>query len=153
MSTQRDEIRYTIKQASQLSGLPASTLRYYESIGIIDSVARDKSSGHRTYTQDDINVIDAIACLSATGMPLDDMRLYLANRQKGTGTADAQLRLLKAQARRLKDEQSFIKLRRDYVALKINYWQAVKMGDHAQIERLVEQSRTLATALKFPKLR
>lgn len=39
MSPQRDEIRYTIKQASQLSGLPASTLRYYESIGIIGAFA------------------------------------------------------------------------------------------------------------------
>lgn len=64
MSTQSSKF-YTIKEASQLSGLPSSTLRYYESIGIIQSVARDGSSGHRTYTQEDINTIDAIACLSA----------------------------------------------------------------------------------------
>ena len=49
MSTQSNKF-YTIKEASQLSGLPSSTLRYYESIGIIQSVARDGSSGHRTYT-------------------------------------------------------------------------------------------------------
>ena len=46
MSTQSSKF-YTIKEASQLSGLPSSTLRYYESIGIIQSVARGGSSAHR----------------------------------------------------------------------------------------------------------
>lgn len=34
-----------------ISGLPESTLRYYEQIGIIASIARDPSSGHRAYSE------------------------------------------------------------------------------------------------------
>ena len=30
-----------------ISGLPESTLRYYEQIGIISPITRDPSSGHR----------------------------------------------------------------------------------------------------------
>lgn len=44
---------YSIKEAAALTGLPASTLRYYESIGVIEPVGRGESSGHRAYTDDD----------------------------------------------------------------------------------------------------
>ena len=67
-----------------ISGLPESTLRYYEQIGIIAPIARDPSSGHRAYTNEDIQSLVTISCLSATGMPLDAMREYLKNRFDGT---------------------------------------------------------------------
>ncbi|RRN58472.1 MerR family DNA-binding transcriptional regulator, partial [Caulobacter sp. 602-1] len=37
----------TIREASMISGLPESTLRYYEQSGIIAPITRDQSSGHR----------------------------------------------------------------------------------------------------------
>lgn len=37
---------HSIREASMISGLPESTLRYYEQIGIIDPIARDPSSSH-----------------------------------------------------------------------------------------------------------
>ena len=58
-----------------ISGLPESTLRYYEQIGIIDPIARDPSSGHRVYSDKDIESLTTIACLAATGMPLESMRV------------------------------------------------------------------------------
>ena len=42
---------YTIKEAAALTGLPASTLRYYESIGVIAPVGRGATSGHRVYDE------------------------------------------------------------------------------------------------------
>lgn len=38
---------HTIREASMISGLPESTLRYYEQIGIIAPITRDPSSEHR----------------------------------------------------------------------------------------------------------
>lgn len=38
---------HTIREASMISGLPESTLRYYEQVGIIVPITRDPSSGHR----------------------------------------------------------------------------------------------------------
>ena len=45
-----------------ISGLPESTLRYYEQIGIIAPIARDPSSGHRAYTDEDIQSLVTISC-------------------------------------------------------------------------------------------
>jgi len=67
MSTQAKQ-NYTIQEATKLTGLTSSTLRYYETIGLIPPVQRDSSSKYRVYSEDDINYIVSIACLSATGM-------------------------------------------------------------------------------------
>ncbi len=74
---------YTIKDAAKISGLPESTLRYYETIGLIDPIQRDASSKYRVYSEDDVNLVVAVACLNATGLSIDDMRQYLKNRERG----------------------------------------------------------------------
>jgi DNA-binding transcriptional MerR regulator len=144
-------LTYTIKEASGLSGLPESTLRYYETIGIIDAIKRDASSKHRVYDEDDLNIIVAIACLSATGMSLDDMRAYLKNRDQGVKAADKQVGLLEAQKRKLAAEAHFLKFRRAYVDLKIGYWQAVGSGQTKEAESIAKQARVIADELKLPK--
>jgi DNA-binding transcriptional MerR regulator len=141
---------YSVKEASRLSGLRDSTLRYYETIGIIRPIERDASSKHRVYSQDDLNIIDAIACLNATGMPLDDMRAYLRNRNKGEEGADDEIALLQAQRQRITDEAKFLELRKQYVELKIAYWKAVKAGDKNLAESIGSKARALARTLKFP---
>ena len=85
---------HSIREASMISGLPESTLRYYEQIGIIDPIARDPSSGHRVYSDKDIESLTTIACLAATGMPLESMREYLKNRFDGPEGARRQIELL-----------------------------------------------------------
>ena len=79
--------------------------------------------------------------------------MYLDNWDKGPKEVEVEIRLLKAQERRLKEEQAYIKIRRDYVKLKISYWRAVKNGNTAEVDRIIGEARTLATALKFSKLK
>jgi DNA-binding transcriptional MerR regulator len=52
---------YPISEAAALTGLPSSTLRYYE-------------SKHRVYTEDDLDTLTRVACLRATGMSISGMR-------------------------------------------------------------------------------
>ena len=119
---------YTIKEAAALTGLPASTLRYYESIGVIAPVSRGASSKHRVYDEDDLDQLMWVACLAATGMSVSDMRQYVANGQLGPSAAGEQVELLQEQEKRLAAEAEHIALRTRYVRLKIDYWHAVAGG-------------------------
>jgi len=139
---------YTIKEAATLTGLPASTLRYYETIGVIAPIGRGASSGHRVYDEADLDQLMWVACLAATGMSVSDMRQYVANGQVGAAAADQQIELLTEQARRLELEAEHIALRRRYVTIKIDYWQAVAAGDGDRADLLSGEARTLADALK-----
>jgi DNA-binding transcriptional MerR regulator len=139
---------YTIKEAAALTGLPASTLRYYESIGVIAPVSRGASSKHRVYDEDDLDQLMWVACLAATGMSVGDMRQYVATGQLGPSAAGEQIELLAAQERRLALEAEHIALRQRYVRLKIDYWHAVQAGDDARVELLSAEARALADDLK-----
>jgi DNA-binding transcriptional MerR regulator len=139
---------YTIKETAALTGLPASTLRYYESIGVIAPISRGASSKHRVYDEDDLDQLMWVACLAATGMSVSDMRTYVANGQVGPSAAREQIELLARQQRRLAEEAEQIAVRRRYVALKIDYWHAVDAGDGERAELLSGEARTLADELK-----
>ncbi|MGZ0236074.1 MerR family transcriptional regulator [Streptomyces sp. CPS1] len=148
MSAPTAQRTYTIKEVAVLTGLPASTLRYYESIGVIAPISRGASSKHRIYDEDDLDQLMWVACLAATGMSVSDMRQYVANGRLGPAAAGEQIELLAQQERRLAREAEYIALRQQYVRLKIDYWGAVRSGDDARARTLSEQARTLADELK-----
>ena len=148
MTARVSQHEYTIKEAAALTGLPASTLRYYESIGVIAPISRGASSKHRVYDEDDLDQLMWIACLAATGMSVSDMRKYVANGQLGPSAAGEQIELLTEQQRRLALEARHVALRQRYVALKIDYWHATAAGDDARAELLSGEARKLADDLK-----
>jgi DNA-binding transcriptional MerR regulator len=139
---------YSIKEAAALTGLPASTLRYYEQIGVIAPISRGARSGHRVYDDEDLDQLMWVSCLAATGMSVSDMRLYMANNRLGADVAADQERLLREQQERLTTEARALVLRQRYVDLKIAYWQAVQQGDTARSEQVSDQARALADELR-----
>jgi DNA-binding transcriptional MerR regulator len=149
-TTPRD---YTIKDAAALTGLPASTLRYYESVGVIAPISRGESSRHRVYDENDLGQLLAIACLAATGMSVSDMKEYVANAQLGAGAAPAQIELLTHRRQQLAVEARQMALRQRYVDLKIDYWHAIDAGDEARAALLAAEASALADDLKNIKKR
>jgi DNA-binding transcriptional MerR regulator len=142
---------FTITEAAGLTGLPASTLRYYESIGVVAPVGRSASSGHRVYTDADLDMLTWVACLNATGMSVRDMKQYVENAALGADAAGQQVELLTAQGERLAREAELLAVRRRYVQLKVAYWQARADGDEARAEELSAQALSLADEMKTIK--
>lgn len=151
MTTRTSHHSYSIKEAATLTGLPASTLRYYETIGVIAPISRGESSKHRAYDEADLDQLMWIACLAATGMSINDMRQYVRNGQVGADAAGEQVELLAAQERRLTIEAEQVALRQRYVRLKIDYWHAVQAGDPERAGLLSTEARALADELKRTK--
>ena len=83
----------TIGKMAQQCGLTSHTLRYYERIGLIQSVARG-TDGHRRYSAQDIAWVSFITRLKATGMPISRMLEFAAFRRDGDRTIPARRALL-----------------------------------------------------------
>ena len=64
---------YSIKQASELTGLTEDAIRYYEKIGLLP-YAKRKENGHRIYYHEDTEQMEIIICLKKTGMSLEEMK-------------------------------------------------------------------------------
>ena len=96
-----------IGEFSKRTGLPVSTLHYYERKGLISP---DRAmSGHREYGECDLAWIAFIERLKATGMPLSRIKEYSDLRGIGQST--------------LKDRLEMLVAHREYVAGEITKWQ------------------------------
>lgn len=72
-----------IGTAAQRSGVPAKTIRYYESIGLIDAAART-DSGYRVYAARDVETLRFIQRARSLGFSVKDVAdLLMLWRDKG----------------------------------------------------------------------
>jgi DNA-binding transcriptional MerR regulator len=121
----------TIQETSRQTGLSEPTLRYYEEVGLIGPVARDESSGHRRYRESDLDALQALACLRAMGVGIDDMRTYQANRALGHAAAGDQRDILLRHGLRVEAEIATLQVHLEYLRRKAALWDARDRGDTA----------------------
>jgi DNA-binding transcriptional MerR regulator len=125
----------TIQDVARRSRLSEPTLRYYEQVGLIGPVERDASSGHRRYREEDVDTLQALACLRAMGVGIGDMRTYQANRGRGRAAAGEQRDLLLRHAERIEAEIDTLRTHLDYLRAKAALWDARdRRDDDAEAE-------------------
>ncbi|WP_431088357.1 MerR family transcriptional regulator [Paenibacillus sp. 8b26] len=89
-----------IAEVSKKFDLSQDTLRYYERIGLIPRVNRNKS-GIRDYTEEDCRWVEYIKCMRAVGLPIEILIEYVGLFQQGDETMDARKELLIEQRKQL----------------------------------------------------
>ncbi|PHV69911.1 MerR family transcriptional regulator [Sporanaerobium hydrogeniformans] len=98
----------TITEVSEQFALSADTLRYYERIGLIPPVTRNKS-GVRDYGEEDIKWVEFIKCMRSAGMPIETLIEYVNMFRQGEVTKQARKELLigerKALIKRIQEMQ------------------------------------------------
>lgn len=87
--------KLSVRETAKRTGLSRDTLRYYEKIGLIDSVER-LPNGHRRYSARDITWIEFLKRLRATGMSIQQMCHYAELRRQGDATLTERRQLLEA---------------------------------------------------------
>lgn len=67
---------YTIDQVSKITHLSKPTIRYYEDIGLLSNIIRDKNN-IRLFSDDNIMRLRMVQCLRSTGMGIEVIRHYI----------------------------------------------------------------------------
>jgi DNA-binding transcriptional MerR regulator len=83
----------TIAETAEKYGLTADTLRYYERIGLIPPVTRNKN-GIRNYAEWDCNWVKFTKCMRVAGIPIEVLIEYISLFQKGDSTRQARKEIL-----------------------------------------------------------
>jgi MerR family copper efflux transcriptional regulator len=134
----------TIQDVSRQTGLSGPTLRYYEDVGLIGPIDRDASSGHRRFSDDDLNAAGILACLRAIGVGIEEMRVYQANRLRGREAAAEQRDLLLRHAERIRAEIAEQQARLEYLQAKAALWDARdRSDDEAEREAWTRVNETI----------
>ncbi|CAH1851980.1 MerR family transcriptional regulator [Convivina praedatoris] len=76
-----------IEKVSKKCGVPAATLRYWESIGLLPPISRN-SSGHRDYEQRDLNWVFYVKALRGAGMDIDTLKKFIDSYRNSDSIAE-----------------------------------------------------------------
>lgn len=90
----------TITEVSEKFDVSQDTLRYYERIGLIPRVNRNKS-GIRDYTKEDCKWVEFIKCMRSAGLTIEVLIEYVGMFQQGDATIEARKELLAEQRKQL----------------------------------------------------
>lgn len=78
---------YSINEIVKITGIPASTLRYYEQEGILPDVNRN-TNGRRMYNDKILEWLELVVALKDTGMSIEEIKAYTNLIQQGDETLD-----------------------------------------------------------------
>lgn len=98
-----------IQELAQQTGVPAKTLRYYETIGLLPPPSR-KANGYRDYREGDADRVRLVAGARSLDFSLDDIREILALRDRREAPCRVVLDLLEQKAAEIR--QRIAELRR-----------------------------------------
>lgn len=82
-----------IKEVSEKFGLTTDTLRYYERLGLIHHVPRNKH-GIREYTDENCANIAFIKCMRAANVSIEGLTAYMKLYHQGNSTIAARKEIL-----------------------------------------------------------
>lgn len=83
----------TISEVSKKYEISTDTLRYYERVGLIPKVGKNKS-GNRDFTEVDCNWVEFIKCMRGAGISVESLIDYVKLFQEGDNTVKARKQIL-----------------------------------------------------------
>lgn len=117
----------TIAEVSKEYDLTPDTLRYYERIGLISNVPRNKS-GIRNYDEKSCKRIEFIKCMRNVGVEIEILIEYMNLLEEGSTTAMARKNLLEEQREKLLEKQKNINATIDRLNYKIEIYNDIVSG-------------------------
>lgn len=127
---------YTIGQVSEMTGLPISTLRYYDKEGLFPHMER--VSGMRRFGEQELEALHVIECLKASGLEIRDIRQFMQWCTEGASSYPKRRQLLERQKETL--EAQMDDLRRSLAMLQFKCWyyeQAMRDGGEEHIHAML----------------
>ncbi|MCR5101218.1 MAG: MerR family transcriptional regulator [Butyrivibrio sp.] len=116
---------YTIKNVTKLTGVTASTLRYYEELGILEDVERDKND-NRIYTDEHLDRLGGIRCFKDGAMPLSKIREFYRYESDLENHIDDIIELVEEQTEELTETINKMVAQKKHMEAKVKFYSAIK---------------------------
>lgn len=103
----------------------ASTLRYYEEIGLLTNVKRTEQN-QRLYTEEHIARLNAVSCFKNTGLPISKMQDFFRYEAKLEENIDSIIELVTEQEKNLKEHMKKMQEELAHIEHKVRYYNGIK---------------------------
>lgn len=117
----------TIKEVSNKYDITQDTIRYYERIGLLPPVPRNKA-GIREFDEKSCKWLEFIKCMRSAGMQIEALIEYMTLFKQGKDTASARKNLLLEQREILVQKQKDINNTLERLDYKIKLYEEIEEG-------------------------
>lgn len=122
---------YNIKDVTNLMGIPASTIRYYDKEGLLPFLERSES-GYRIFSENDLSLLRVIECLKKTGMPIKEIKQFTAWLSEGDASLQKRFDMFAERKRIVEEQMADLQKTLDIINYKCWYYQtALEAGTEA----------------------
>ncbi len=135
----------TIAEVSKKYDISADTLRYYERIGLLPPVPRNKS-GIRNYDEESCGWIELMKCMRAAGVQIEALIEYVALFRRGDETLDARKAILIEQRAQLAARMADMQRSLDRLDYKISMYEQELMRVEKRLQKQQEARETACGA-------
>lgn len=127
---------YSIGEVSNTTGIPISTLRYYDREGMFPNMERS-NGGIRVFSEGEIGIIRVIECLKVTGMSIKDIKEYLNWCQDGEESLQKRRELFYKRLEEVEKQMEVLQNTMNTLKYKCWYYDtAVAVGSEGAVKNL-----------------
>lgn len=114
--------RYSISEVSEMTGISAFTIRYYDKCGFFPKLQRDKNNV-RSFADQDIAALHLVDALRKSGLSIEGIQYYVRLSLKGDSSRKERMAILEAREtvleyQREELDESLKTLHREYGGLE-----------------------------------
>ena len=127
---------HTIGQVSDMTGLPVSTLRFYDKEGLFPNMAR--VGGQRRFGEDELEALRVIECLKTSGLEIRDIRRFMDWTKQGPSTYPQRKQLFEERRKALEEEMARLQRSLDMLRFKCWYYEtAIVDGGEERLANMI----------------
>ena len=133
---------YSIKEVADMMNVEPSTLRYYDSMGLLPGVKR--VNGRRIFEDKDSKWLRVLNCMKKINMPIDKIRSYVKLAEKGDSTLQKRFDMILEQKEIVLGQIDELKnCLKEFEYKEWYYTEAIKAGTEKVVENVTSCSPTL----------
>ena len=133
---------YSIKEVADMMNVEPSTLRYYDSMGLLPGVKR--VNGRRIFEDKDFKWLRVLNCMKKINMPIDKIRAYVELAEKGDSTLQDRFDMILEQKEIVLGQIAELKdCLKEFEYKEWYYTEAIKAGTEKVVENVTSCSPTL----------
>ena len=116
---------YTVGELSKATGVPASTIRFYEKHGLIPNQRRS-SDGRRLFDEDSLEWLRFVERLKVSGLPIKEIKEYIDLYLAGDSTIEERRRIVYNRHEAIDAQLEELLLARDFIEYKCWYYDVAR---------------------------
>ena len=133
---------YSIKEVADMMNVEPSTLRYYDSMGLLPGVKR--VNGRRVFEDKDFKWLRVLNCMKKINMPIDKIKAYVELAEKGDSTLQERFDMILEQKEIVLGQIDELKnCLKEFEYKEWYYTEAIKAGTEKAVENVTSCSPTL----------